>query len=69
MSILSLRHYRFMFAASSLILGTTASHAQTYTVLHNFAGTDGCCANYPSVMGLRRRAASPSSSRLCSDIF
>ena len=28
--------------------------AQTYTDLHNFNETDGCCANYPSMLGQGR---------------
>ena len=42
---------RFSVAVLTLAFALTAAvHAQTYTVLHNFAGTDGCCSNYPSMM-------------------
>ena len=51
MTTLSSRHCSFMLVTLGLLLAAIASHAQTYTVLHNFVGgTDGCCANYPSQM-------------------
>src|SRR5689334_214171 len=34
----------------SLMMAAGWAQAQTYTDMHDFAGTDGCCANYPSMM-------------------
>ena len=44
------RQFRIVLITLGMTLATVVAHAQTYTVLHNFSGTDGCCANYPSVM-------------------
>lgn len=49
MDRLTFRHFRLVFTFA-LALSTAAVHAQTYTVLHNFVETDGCCSNYPSMM-------------------
>jgi uncharacterized repeat protein (TIGR03803 family) len=49
MDNLTLRHFKLVLTFV-IALSTAAVQAQTYTVLHNFVGTDGCCANYPSVM-------------------
>jgi uncharacterized repeat protein (TIGR03803 family) len=43
-------HCRFAVLALTLALTVVVAQAQTYTVLHNFVGTDGCCATYPSQM-------------------
>ncbi|HET6178454.1 MAG TPA: choice-of-anchor tandem repeat GloVer-containing protein [Candidatus Sulfotelmatobacter sp.] len=37
-----------------LALASTLLHAQTYTVLHNFNETEGCCSNYPGMMAQGR---------------
>src|SRR5579864_4025788 len=34
----------------AVLFFAAAIHAQTYTDLHDFNNTDGCCANYPSMM-------------------
>jgi len=41
--------YRFLLCAL-LIAAASTLHAQTYTDIHDFVGTDGCCANYPGMM-------------------
>lgn len=44
------RAYQVLLSVSILALATALAQAQTYTVLHNFVNTDGCCSIYPSVM-------------------
>jgi uncharacterized repeat protein (TIGR03803 family) len=50
MTGLTFRRFSFVLLAFALALPGGVMHAQTYTVLHNFVGTDGCCATYPSQM-------------------
>ena len=40
----------FLLVVLTLTLLTSMANAQTYTVLHNFNETDGCCALYPSML-------------------
>jgi len=49
MDTLTFRHFKLVLTFA-LALSTAAVHAQTYTVLHNFVETDGCCSVYPSMM-------------------
>jgi len=39
-----------LLAFLALALAASAVQAQTYTVLHNFVNSDGCCSGYPSMM-------------------
>ena len=50
MTTLSFRRFSIVVLTLAFALTGATLQAQTYTVLHNFAGTDGCCANYPSMM-------------------
>jgi uncharacterized repeat protein (TIGR03803 family) len=45
-----------VWGATALILWTTAAvaSAQTYTALYSFRNTDGCCADYPSLLAQGR---------------
>jgi uncharacterized repeat protein (TIGR03803 family) len=44
--------HRLLSIASALILFVVSPllHAQTYTDMHDFNNSDGCCANYPSLL-------------------
>jgi len=45
------RSYGYQFlVALTLMLATSMAKAQTYTDLHDFKGSDGCCAGAPSMM-------------------
>jgi len=50
MTALTFRRLSIALLTLALAIPAAVMHAQTYTVVHNFAGTDGCCANYPSMM-------------------
>ena len=43
---------RLLALASALILFMVSPllHAQTYTDMHDFNNSDGCCASYPSLL-------------------
>ena len=41
---------QFMLTLCTLALLAALAPAQTYTVLRDFNETDGCCANYPSML-------------------
>jgi len=49
-----LHGYQFLLVALTLTLATTLSSAQTYTDMHDFKETDGCCAGAPSLMAQGR---------------
>jgi len=50
MTAITFRRCRFAVLTLALAMPFIVAQAQTYTVLHNFVGTDGCCATYPSQM-------------------
>jgi len=50
MTNLKLRAGQCLFTLWTLALLASLAPAQTYTVLHNFVETDGCCTIYPSMM-------------------
>jgi uncharacterized repeat protein (TIGR03803 family) len=45
---------RLAFCAALIVISATMVQAQTYTDLHDFNETDGCCANYPSMLAQGR---------------
>src|SRR5260370_16104176 len=45
-----LHRYPFLLVVLTLALATSLAKAQTYTDLHNFNETDGCCASAPSML-------------------
>ena len=42
--------YQILFLVVALALATSLTQAQTYTDMHDFNGSDGCCAIYPSML-------------------
>ena len=47
-------HHRFLLLAVLALAGSAALQAQTYTDIHDFNESDGCCANYPSMLAQGR---------------
>ena len=42
--------YQMLLLVVALALATSLTQAQTYTDMHDFNGSDGCCAIYPSML-------------------
>ncbi len=45
-----LLRYQFLLLVLAVVLTTSLAQAQTYTDLHDFDETEGCCAIYPSML-------------------
>lgn len=50
----SSKSHRLLIMPVVLLLASALMQAQTYTDLHDFDETDGCCANYPSMLAQGR---------------